>query len=90
MSGRDFFQLIYKLQSMVHRNLLLSVADRVGKLTNSTQEKFHFKQEFVNDQWQSLPPKEFSRKRCPSYLKAEGADVYIKKIQNLKKPWRNP
>jgi hypothetical protein len=79
----NFLQYIYELQSMVHINFLPSITDRVGKLTNNTQEKFHFKREFINNQWQSLSPKESSRKRCLSCLKAKGANAYIRKIQKL-------
>jgi hypothetical protein len=64
---------------------LSNVADRVYKLTNSTQEKCYLKLGFVNDQRQPLFPKRFSRKKCLSCLKTKRANIYIRKIQELGK-----
>jgi hypothetical protein len=66
-SGK-FLQHVHKLQSIVHRNHLPNIADRVCELTSNAQEKCYFKLESINDQRQSLSPKEFSRKKCLSCL----------------------
>jgi hypothetical protein len=56
----DFLQHGYKLHSMIRGYLLLSIADKVGKLTNNIKEKCNFKLKFVNDQQQALLRKDIS------------------------------
>jgi hypothetical protein len=78
----SFSKHVYKLWSIVYRNHLPNVADRVYKLTSSTQGKCCFKLGFVNDQLQSLSPKGFPGKKCLSCLVTKRASIYIRKIQD--------
>jgi hypothetical protein len=47
--GEKLIYRVDKLQSMVHRNHLLIIADRVYKLTSSAQEECYFELKSVND-----------------------------------------